>query len=292
MHVGMYGACHTCRSSTLPYRSRRDRSLIRMMSTVALSNVLTSCATARCQASALSRQVSKISHRFRIQALPSRSIAAFGHFEPTMGIIRTRSQVKAHRAWAIEVISGRIPAPVDSWPSSVHEQAIFETMIRRERTWGSWPEINQESACYNIMCDHSRIHPNVAREKGLGLIVKVSNPPCIGLVNGVVYDKIRGIEQCQRRHGSSAAELLRKAGGLCPEDWLTITLNKMTNNRHLTLEATISNTLPKTLNRHYKESVPTYMVRGVWYTCLGDEPCIGAEVAAHDSKEDYSAILI
>jgi hypothetical protein len=147
------------------------------------------------------------------------------------------------------------------------------------------------------MCDHLRIHPNVAREKGLGLVVKASNPPCIGLVNGVVYDNIREIEQCQRRHGSSAAELLRRNSGLCPEDWLTITVDRITEKRHLTLEATISNILPQgiesvcTLNARYKESVPMYTVRGVWHECLGDDTCIGAELA-QDSKEDYDAILI
>jgi hypothetical protein len=149
------------------------------------------------------------------------------------------------------------------------------------------------------MCDHLHIHPNVAREKGLGLIVKVSNPPCIGLVNGVVYDKIRGIEQCRRRHGSSTAELLRRDSGLCPEDWLTITLDPETasDKGHLTLEATISNTLPQgiehnyTLNPRYNPSVPMYTVRGVWHDCFGDDPCIGAELT-WDLEEDYGAILI
>jgi hypothetical protein len=216
---------------------------------------------------------------------------------PEMYAVHTRSQIIAHRAWDMEMISGGIPAPVDSWPSPVYEQAIFEASLHGERSWDLWPEINHESACYNIMCDHSGIHPNVAREKGLGLIVKVSDPPCIGLVNGVMYDKIRRIEQCQRRHGSSAAELLRRDSGLCPEDWLTITLGSTKMIHILTLEATISNTLPQgmehicTLNPRYKESVPMYTVRGVWYTGPRRDPCIGAELV-EDSEEDYDAILI
>jgi hypothetical protein len=218
---------------------------------------------------------------------------------PGIDSVRTRSRIKAHKRWATAVSDGEIPAPVDSWPSPVHEQAIFESSILDGRTWGSWPEVNHESACYNIMCDHLHIHPNVAREKGLGLIVKVSNPPCIGLVNGVVYDKIRGIEQCRRRHGSSTAELLRRDSGLCPEDWLTITLDPETasDKGHLTLEATISNTLPQgiehnyTLNPRYNPSVPMYTVRGVWHDCFGDDPCIGAELT-WDLEEDYGAILI
>jgi hypothetical protein len=216
---------------------------------------------------------------------------------PGMDSVRTWSRLKAHRTWALAVICDKIPAPVDSWPSPVHEQAILEASLLDGQSWGSWPEINHESACHNIMCDYVRIHPEVAREKGLGLIVKVSDPPCIGLVNGVVHEKIRGIEQCQRRHGSSAAELLRRDSGLCPEDWLTVTLNPTTYKRHLTLEATISNTLPQgiehtyTLNPRYNPYVSMYTVRGVWHDCLGDDPCIGAELT-WDLEEDYRAILI
>jgi hypothetical protein len=221
---------------------------------------------------------------------------------PEIDVVHVRSRAKAHRTWAIAVIHDTIPAPVDSWPSPVHEQAIFEVTLQGERSWDSWPEINHESVCYNIMCDHLRIHPDVAREKGLGLIVKVSDPPCIGLVNGVVYNKIRRIEQCQRRHGSSAAGLLRKDSGLCPEDWLTITLDPETasDKSHLTLEATISNTLPQGIDYDCtldplvlldKDSAPMYTVIGVWHECLGDDPCIGAELI-WDLEEDYGAILI
>jgi hypothetical protein len=216
---------------------------------------------------------------------------------PAIDLVHTRSRIKTHGPWAVAVIHDELPAPVDSWPSPVHEQAVFEASILEGRSWGSWPEINHESACYNIMCDNVRIHPEVAREKGLGLMVKVSDPPCIGLVNGVVYDKIRGIEQCQRRHGFSASELLRKDSGLCPADWLTITTDPTTYKRHLTLEATISNTLPHgleyvcTRKPRSKESVPMYTVRGVCYDCPGDDPCIGAELT-WDLEEDYGAILI
>jgi hypothetical protein len=220
---------------------------------------------------------------------------------PAIDSVHTSSRIKAHWIWALAVNCARFPAPVNSWSSPVHEQAIFEASILDGRSWGpgSWPEVNHESACYNIICDHLRIHPEVAREKGLGLIVKFSDPPCIGLVNSVIYDKIRRIEECQRRHGSSAAELLRKDSGLCPEDWLTITFHQMTDERHLTLEATISNTLPhgiehiRTLNPRYKESVPMYTVRGVWYECLGDDPCIGAELTwSYEDEVDHGAILI
>jgi hypothetical protein len=205
--------------------------------------------------------------------------------------------LKLQRAWT-EIEDEFVPGDLESG----HVEAIFEVTLQGERSWDSWPEINHENVCYNIMCDHLRIHPDVAREKGLGLIVKVSDPPCIGLVNGVVYNKIRRIEQCQRRHGSSAAGLLRKDSGLCPEDWLTITLDPETasDKSHLTLEATISNTLPQGIDYDCtldplvlldKDSAPMYTVIGVWHECLGDDPCIGAELI-WDLEEDYGAILI
>lgn len=200
---------------------------------------------------------------------------------------------------------GRVSAPANSWPSPVHEQAMFEaTLLPGERrSWGLWPDINHESACYNIMCNHVCIHPEVAREKGLGLVVKVSDPPCIGLVNGVVYDKIRGIEQCKRRHDFFAAEVLKQDSGMCPQDWLTITLNPPWETQlHLTLEATMSNALPGgtgydcilgPLTIFDKDAAPMYTVRGVWYDCLGDDPCIGAELTwSYEDDVDYGAILI
>jgi hypothetical protein len=92
------------------------------------------------------------------------------------------SSVRAYKLWANDIHQGGIPASMDSWPSPAHEQAIFEGSLQPNRSWrSSWPEIDHERACYGFMCDYVCIHPDVAREKGLGLVVKTSDPPCIGV---------------------------------------------------------------------------------------------------------------
>jgi hypothetical protein len=207
------------------------------------------------------------------------------------------SSVRAYKLWAAEIHLGGIPAPIDNWPSPAHEQAIFEESLIDMRPWRWWwPEVDHEKACYNFMCDYVCIHPDVAREKRLGLVVKTSDPACIGFVSRVVYDKIRATEQYQYRHGSPAPRLWRRQNGIDPEDWLTITLDKPTAQIHRTLEVVNNrrdfpeHPVNKSRSR-YKTSVPRYVVRGVWYKCLGDDECIGAELTEHHA-EDYDAILI
>jgi len=215
---------------------------------------------------------------------------------PLRSISNSRSW--AYNEWAKAVYYGDIPAPVNGWPSPAHEQAMFEELMAQERPWGSsWPEIDHEMACYNIMCDYVCINPDVAREKGLGLVVKTSDPPCIGFVNSVVYDKIRATEQFLHAHGVSAPEAWRTNNGIAPEDWLTLTLDTTEGDPHQTLEVVKSTTrfgFPERIDnigRRYKESVPSYIVRGVWYVCQKDDPCIGADLA-ESSAGDYDAILI
>jgi hypothetical protein len=214
----------------------------------------------------------------------------------------TESRVRAYSEWAVAIHYNAIPVPEHSWPSPAHEQAIFEESIREMRSWGaSWPEIDHERTCYNFMCDHVCIHPDVAREKGLGLVVKISDPPCIGFVNCAVYDKTEATEQYQHRHGGvPAPELWRREDGIDPEDWLTLTItpNRPTVDFHQTLEVAKYNTtcgwpghVTKDLGPRYKGSVPGYMVRGVWYDCPRDDACVGAELT-NDSPEDYDALLV
>jgi len=210
-----------------------------------------------------------------------------------------QSRVRAHEEWATATYYGEIPAPVDSWPSPAHEQAIFEGSMEDRRSWRPmWPEIDHERAVYRFMCDYVCIHPDVAREKGFGVVVKTSDPPCIGFVNAVVYDVIRAAEQYQHLHGSPAHELWRRDNGIDPEDWLTITLDETRLAYHQTLEVVRVDTrrdfpehpVNKSWSR-YKASVPRYVVRGVWYRCPRDDVCIGAELT-EDEAEDYDAILI
>jgi hypothetical protein len=222
---------------------------------------------------------------------------------PWERVLRSRGRV--YDEWATAIYLNDIPAPVNCWPSTAHEQAILEASTQEaDHPWrSSWPEIDHERACYNIMCDCVCIHPDVAREKGLGLVVKTSNPPCIGFVNRVVYDRIRATEQYQHCHGSPAPRLWRRQNGIDPEDWLTITLNETTTEIHETLEAVRINAwrdeqpvnkFRHTVNRfksRYKKFVPKYVVRGVWYDCQSDDACIGAELMAEGEYEGYDAVL-
>jgi hypothetical protein len=209
------------------------------------------------------------------------------------------SSVRAYKLWANDIHQGGIPASMDSWPSPAHEQAIFEGSLQPNRSWrSSWPEIDHERACYGFMCDYVCIHPDVAREKGLGLVVKTSDPPCIGFVSGAVYDKVRATEQYQRMHGPAAPELWRRNNGIDPWNWLTIMLDKTTARFHHTLEVVRVNTrrdFPEhpinNIRSRYMASVPRYVVRGVWYRGLRDDACIGADLT-EDEAGDYDAILI
>jgi len=208
------------------------------------------------------------------------------------------SRARAYCEWANAVYYGDIPAPVDGWPSPEHEQAILEASMMQERPLGSsWPEIDHEMVCYKIMCDFVCIHPDVAREKGLGLVVKTSSPPCIGFLNRMVYDKIRATEQYLHAHGVSAPEAPERNNGIDPEDWLTLTLDTTKSDLCQTLEVVKCNDrcgFPghvDNIGPRYKQSVLRYMVRGVWYECQGDDPCIGADLA-DDWTEDYDAILV
>ena len=210
----------------------------------------------------------------------------------------TLFRVKTYTGWAVANYFGAIPAPVASWPTSAHEQAIFENSLISDRPWrSSWPEVDHERVCYNIMCDFVCIDPDVAREKGLGLVVKTSDPPCIGFVNRVVYDKIRATELYQHLHGSPAPEHWRKENGVNPQDWLTITLDGKTKNVHQTLEVVRINTrcdFPEhpvnDFGSRYNKSLPRYAVRGVWWNCLGDDACIGADLT--ECHDGFDALLI
>jgi hypothetical protein len=211
----------------------------------------------------------------------------------------SQSRVRAYEEWATSTYYGGMPAPVGSWPSPAHAQAILEGSIMKRRSWRpTWPEIDHEQAVYRFMCDYVCIHPDVAREKGLGVVVKTSDPPCIGLVNGVVYDEMRAAEQDQHRHGSPAPELWRRDNGIDPGDWLTITLDKRGIAYSQTLEVVRVNNrrdLPEhavdNARSRHKASVPRYVVRGVWYRCPRNDACIGAELT-EDEAEDYDAILV
>jgi hypothetical protein len=217
------------------------------------------------------------------------------------GNIAGRTRVQAHRAWAAAIYRDRVPAPHDKWPSREHEQAILEESLHYDRPWGSWPELDHERVCYELMCNYVCIHPDVAREKNLALVVKTSDPPNIGFINGMIFDDLRVIEEYQSAHGVPAPPLRTRKNDIYPEDWLTMLVTMGSDltakSRLLTLEALKArdgynlaehmDTDEPRLNR----AVPMYLVVGVWFSCLGSDPCIGAELI-RDPEGIYDAILI
>lgn len=208
-----------------------------------------------------------------------------------------RSRVGALESWAGAILREDAAAPLDKWPSPAHEKAIFEASLHTRRPWGSWPEIDHERVCYDLMCDYACIHPEIAREKGLGLIVKTEDPPCIGFVNAKVYDGMKAIEQYRRTYGAPSTELRTRDNDVFPEDWVTVMVSDpKQSERFLTVEAMLMDGLydlgthMENMEFQGRRFVPKYLVLGVWFHCERDDPCVGAELASH-STQDCNAVL-
>lgn len=213
-----------------------------------------------------------------------------------------RSRVRELKAWATAMYSNKSAIPITEWPSRAHEQAIFEDSLRVAQPWGSLPEIDHARVCYELMCNYVCINPDVAREKHLGLVVKTSDPPCMGFVNGMFYDRMRDNERCQQHLRVQTPPTAPQAIGnaILPEEWLTIMVTSLEfddpGRRYWTLEA-VKVARPVNLAEHVRigesglnESVPVYMVMGVWFWCPRDDPCVGAELFK-GSDETYDAVL-
>jgi len=203
-------------------------------------------------------------------------------------------QVEPHSAWAGAIVRNEIAAPYDKWPSRAHEKAVFADSLHNTTSWNAWPEVDHERVCFELMCDFVGIHPDIARKERLGLVVKVEEPPCIGFVNGAVYDCMRRVEQnCQGQSVESIASLSH-TNTFSLEASLTLWPSDVGGEKDSTFE------LMKTDSCFDEQSaedvlrfrsVSEYMVVGVWFLCERDDPCIGADLGARESAE-YDAILI
>jgi hypothetical protein len=200
--------------------------------------------------------------------------------------------------WAGATIRGVIPTPRDSWSSSAHERAIFQKMLHaRSREWGDFPEIDHEAACFDMMCDFAGIRPDSAREKKLGLIVKMDDPPCIGLLNGQAYKDLKLVEDYQLKHGPPSPEARTRDNWIFPEDWISVLV---TNSRvepgkkGLVLEALNTHTEfdPASIKKAPRpEPLPTYCVLAVWFWSGKGDSFIGAELV-NSWTEECDAVLL
>jgi hypothetical protein len=91
-------------------------------------------------------------------------------------------------------------------------------LLARHREWDTFPEIDHEAACFDLMCEFAGLHPDTAREKNLGLIVKMDDPPCIGLLNGELYKSLKSIEDYQLNHGPPPLETRTRDNCILPKD--------------------------------------------------------------------------
>jgi len=141
------------------------------------------------------------------------------------------------------------------------------------------------------MCDFVCIDPVFAREKGLGLVVKTDEPPCIGFVNGAVYNAMREFEHNRREHGVENMESPTMA-----ENCLTLVTGATASTRQtrfVTLEAMKSDDpfdSTEVSQESNSQAMPMYHVVGVWFFSARDDPSIGADLA--ESWASCDAIMI
>lgn len=235
-----------------------------------------------------------------IAAFASKSTADAQDFMKRVGKIAHmnfgHSRVTSEEAWAEAVLHGKIPVPRDKWPSPAHETAVFAESLHATRLWGDWPKVDHERVCFELMCDFVCIHPDVAREKKLGLVVRTNEPPWIGFVNGDVYEGMRHIEK-QQILATTTQEPVTRDNTILPEDWVTILITDPTQplqRKFLAYEAIFSD---RTLEeKSLDPTQPKRLVRmcsvvGVWFWCGKDDPYIGAE-SDRRPNQDYDAVLV
>lgn len=193
--------------------------------------------------------------------------------------------------WADRLLFDGHAGSISSWPSLAHEKAMFKQSLLHKKDWNSWPEIDHEKVCFELMCDFVCIDPLVARKKKLGLVVKTDDPPCIGFVNGTVYEAMRKLENGHKGRAADAIRDLKKV-----DDYLTIVTGATASSRQtrfVTLEAMRLDSLfqPTEIDKQARdEALPMYHVVGVWFFSAKDDSCIGAELA--ESWNTCDAVLV
>ena len=201
-------------------------------------------------------------------------------------------------SWARAVVEGEIAysrEQGDTWPSPAHEKAIFKALLSRDDvpdSWGPLPLIDHEAVTYSLVCDYFCINVDIARERGLGVVVKEATAhgglPSIGLFNSIVYKGLQDIEEWQRQNGGppSMAEQRNRNTVLYEDDWLTAGLKGARDDMCWSFEC-------YKYGRKFKLDgidVPMYRAVGVWIRGLKNDNSIGADLTA--VWDDAGAVLL
>lgn len=193
----------------------------------------------------------------------------------------------------VRMIEGDIAPDESAFSRAAHVKFIFRHMLDKERPWYPFPEIDHERVCYDLMCGFVGIHPDVAREKKLGLIVKVDDPPGIGFVNHQIYVHLRNHERLQQEQGLPSLQARTHVDATLSGDWLSVVVYKGNGGIELVLETmkTGSDFDPTTVpGLPSGPLLPIYTVVGVWSFSMKGDPSVGAELAHR--WEDCNAVLL
>jgi hypothetical protein len=196
-----------------------------------------------------------------------------------------------------------LDSPKGYWPHPELEMAYFELLLHNERrSWGHLPEIDHHDVCYRLLCQWACIEPDMARQKHLGLVVSLQDPPCIGFVNGEVYRAMQEVEmhRAQRvlegKDPIPPPEERTRSNFLFPEDWLSVHVNPNPyfSKRHLVYEAIKAKDAsfdPALIGEPARDQpVAAFMTVGVWFDTSEQDPSVGAEVTR--SWAECDAVLI
>lgn len=187
------------------------------------------------------------------------------------------SHLQHRLGWAIEVVNRE--TRLQSWPSTEHEDALFYYLVGCEHMPSDWiwPQLDHERLCLDFICRFVGIHPDVAIAKGLVLMVKTHDFPCIGLL---AHDQENLLADSKHHQDSEDGTYHDMA-----DRWLTVEAVGSGPSNVMTLECCRSES-----QSGNGDSLPEYEVKGIWYLSIGEDASIGADLVSSASKHD--AIIV
>lgn len=175
--------------------------------------------------------------------------------------------------WATDVVDKN--TRLESWPSTEHANALFCYLLVREHTPSDWiwPQLDHERLCLDYMCRFAGTNPDVAITKGLVLMVKTDDFPCISLLSHDQETSLADSKHHQDSENGTDHSMVDR--------WLTIEAAKFGLWNVLTLECCRSE-----VQSNNSDSLPEYQVKGIWYWSLGMDASIGVDLVSSASKHD------